>query len=157
MRRMRPDRGIVQKAIRDAGGNLSKTAAILGCSRQTLYTWIYQFGLEKLAGIRIDTRDGLDKRERLDTPHGNQFKRVSNRPGLVAPNLSLVAAQAMAEQNIPATVKLPETLWKKIRTKAIWQGVTVGEIVKKALEDSLAADQSVRKSRGKTNGDGDGQ
>jgi transposase-like protein len=152
---MRPDRAIVQQAIRDARGNLSRTATILGCSRQTLYTWIYQLGLEKLAGIRIDTRDGLDKRERKDTSDGNNLKRLSNRTPSGSPNLSLVAAQAMVERDIPATVKLPESLWKKIRTKAIWEGVLVSKLVQKALEDSLVDEPPVRK-RGKTNG-GDSQ
>lgn len=62
----------------------------------------------------------------------------------------------MVEQIIPATMKLPESLWKKIRTKAIWEGVTVSKLVQKALEDSLAADAGNGRKR-KSNGNGDSQ
>jgi len=47
----RPARASVEAAIRGAGGNLSRTASQLGCTRQTLYTWIYQYGLDRLAGV----------------------------------------------------------------------------------------------------------
>lgn len=152
---MRPDRRIVQQAIRDENGNLSRVAVRLGCSRQTLYTWIYQLGLEKLAGIRIDTRDGLDKRMRKDTQDTRlekPFKTGVYSAPSDASTLSPVAPTATAEQTIPATVKLPESLWKRIRTKAIWQNRTVGEVVREALEESLAAESGGPSKNGKKNG-----
>ena len=39
---MRPDKAVVRKAIEDTRGNLSRAAARLGCSRTTLYCWVYQ-------------------------------------------------------------------------------------------------------------------
>lgn len=50
----RPAKAVVEKAIRDSGGNLSAAAVMLGCSRAALYTWIYQFGLERLAGVQLE-------------------------------------------------------------------------------------------------------
>jgi hypothetical protein len=47
----RPSRGVVEKAIRDSGGNISRAAGLLGSSRQSLYTWIYQYDLVRLAGV----------------------------------------------------------------------------------------------------------
>ena len=116
---MRPDRAIVQQAIRDSGGNLTRAAAILGCSRPTLYTWIYQLGLEKLAGIRLDTRDALDRRERKDTSADNRQKSAVKSGGETGRNLYVVAQQATVETMIPATVKLPESLWKRV-ARSVW-------------------------------------
>lgn len=146
---MRPDRVVVKKAIEDAEGNLSRAALLLGCTRQTLYTWIYQHGLEKIAGVRMDKRDELDRRERKDTRGGKPNKTAVYSGPPCAPNLRVVAQQAAAvEQQIPATVKLPESLWKRVRTTAIWRGCTVGEIVKEALENALA-NEDAETSRGR--------
>jgi hypothetical protein len=48
----RPAKAALEAAIRAEAGNLTKTAARLHATRQTLYTWIYQLGLERLAGVR---------------------------------------------------------------------------------------------------------
>jgi Bacterial regulatory protein, Fis family len=95
----------VKKAISDAGGNLSRAAALLGCTRATLYKWCYQLGLERFAGIGMPT---------LHTPPP---------PG---------------ETPLNATVKVTETLWKRVKIEAIRQGCTVSEYVSKALEAALA-------------------
>ena len=47
----RPPKSHVEAAIREAGGNLSRAAGRIGCSRTVLYTWIYQYGLDRLAGV----------------------------------------------------------------------------------------------------------
>jgi hypothetical protein len=153
---MRPERAVVKKAIEDGKGNLTKTASLLGCTRQTLYTWIYMLGLDKAAGIRMDKRDELDRRERKDTSAKNHLNRVSNPPAGSGAKLSLVAAQATIDQKIPATVKLPESLWKRIRTKAIWEGVTVSVFVEKLLSESMAVEEQIGR-KGRKGGNGDGQ
>jgi hypothetical protein len=145
---MRPDRAIVQQAIRDSEGNLTRAAAILGCSRQTLYTWVYQLGLEKLAGIRIDTRDALDRRGALDTPAGTVGRKIKTgvySDAAEVSNLHAVATPVTSEPYIPATVKLPESLWKRIRAKAIYRGCTAAVIVQEALEVSLASEDAADK------------
>ena len=54
---MRPPKADVEAAIRETGGNLTRAAARLDCTRQTLYVWIYQYGLQRLAGVR--TLEGM--------------------------------------------------------------------------------------------------
>ena len=48
----RPTREALEAVIRDTGGNLTAAAGRLGCTRQTVYVWIYQHGLDRLAGVR---------------------------------------------------------------------------------------------------------
>lgn len=48
----RPSRPQLEALIRETGGNVSLLADRLGCSRQTLYTWVYQLGLADVVGIR---------------------------------------------------------------------------------------------------------
>lgn len=62
----RPPKAQVEAAIRAADGNLTSAASILGCSRAALYTWVYQYGLDRLAGVvpleavRSSTKNGGD-------------------------------------------------------------------------------------------------
>ena len=144
---MRPDRAIVKQAITDEGGNLSRAAARLGCTRQTLYTWIYQLGLDRIAGIRMDRRTELDKRDRLDTRANKQNKPgvYSGEPG--RPILRDVSSTTTADapeimQN--ATVKLPEGLWKRAKIEAIREGCTLSEYVAQALYSKLAGVEAER-------------
>lgn len=154
---MRPDRAIVQKAIRDAAGNLSRAAAILGCSRQTLYTWVYQLGLEKLAGIRLDTRDALDRRECKDTSPNkskNSVSQLSNPPSAVGSNMRLVEASMVARDELPvqATMKVPESLWRRVKIEAIREGLTVSEYVRRVLDAKLASNEAIPVPRKARNG-----
>lgn len=139
---MRPDRAVVKKAIQDAGGNLTRTAALLGCTRQTLYTWIYQLGLERLAGIRMDSRSALDNRRRPDDSgtlaHDPGGSGVQSRPG-PSVMLSGVAVMERTEPIIPATIKIRESLWKRLKIRAIEDDTTMGTIVEDALERVLCS------------------
>lgn len=151
---MRPDRAIVKKAILDGQGNLTRAAAILGCSRPTLYTWIYQHGLERVAGICQDRRDELDKRERKD---GRNAKEIipavkSGSPGL--PTLSLVPQQAAIEMPVNATVRLPESLWKKVRKTAIDRDCTVSQFVEAALKVALDQVEAIGRHKTRERGEG---
>lgn len=143
---MRPDRAIVKKAIEDAAGNLSRAAGLLGCSRQTLYTWVYQMGLERLAGIRLDRGPRVDTTERQDTKAGNsekKVKRVSNREPAVGPTIRLVTTPAPAvEVPINATMRIPESLWRRAKIVAIRRGVTVSQYVQACLETNVMRDES---------------
>lgn len=148
---MRPDRAVVKKAIHDSGGNLSRAVALLGCSRQTLYTWIYQLGLERIAGICQDRRIELDRRECKDTRVGKEIVPGVKSRRDELPNLHLVPQQAVVEMPVNATVKLPESLWKRVRIRAIDQGCTVSEFVQAALESALVdgAERPQRPARGR--------
>ena len=138
---MRPDRVVVKKALQDAEGNLTRTATRLGCSRQTLYVWIYQLGLERLAGIRLDTRPALDKRRSVDARDEQQDgsgKSSVQSAGAVRPIFSLVEAATQVETQVQATVKVRESLWKLVKIEAIRRDTTVGALMEKALEIVLS-------------------
>jgi transposase-like protein len=133
---MRPERAIVKKSIQDAEGNLTRAATLLGCSRQTLYVWIYQLGLDRLAGIRLDTRPALDRGRRVDTRHGNlnePGKSGVQSTGPLRPMLSIVTTQSV-DAPVQATVKVRESLWKEVKIEAIRRDSTVGALVEEALE-----------------------
>lgn len=154
---MRPDRGIVKQAIVDAKGNLSKTAALLGCSRTTLYTWIYQLGLEREAGIRPDRRVELDMKERKDTASNkSDFLRTQlfNRAPASARTVAVVGAMMpVADLPIAATVKIPESLWRRVKIEAIREGMTVSQYVQRMLESNLARPTAVpRRKKAEKNG-----
>jgi hypothetical protein len=143
---MMPDRAVVKKAIQDAGGNLSRAAGRLGCSRPTLYQWIYRLGLDRVAGVCQDRRAELDERERKHTQarHGEKTipERSVDKPHqLDKPTLPPVQQVAAVEIPITATVKVPETLWKRVRKGAIDRDCTVSEFVRVALERALEQEQ----------------
>ncbi len=132
---MRPERSVVKKAIVDAGGNKRKAAELLGCTRQSLYTWIYQYGLERLAGVCMDTRHQLDIRDRQDTNASNQTKSGVYSGSAGAPTLRLVdQGTAVADYPIQATLRVPASLWKRVKIEAIQRNTTVGALVGAALE-----------------------
>lgn len=145
---MRPERGILLKAIRDAGGNLSKTAGLLGCSRPTLYQWIYQHRLEREAGICLDRRLELDMRDRKDGQVEKASKPSVKPADTESSSLRLVPQTATVDLPINATVRIPESLWKRTRIEAIQRGCTVAELVQKALEVALAKDEQAPKRKG---------
>lgn len=149
---MRPDRAIVKKAIADAGNNLTKAAALLGCSRTALYTWIYQLGLERFAGVCLDTRTALDRRDRKDSPHGeagNKTNRVLTQAPGAASILRVVQPAAVVDLPLNATVKLPESLWKEVKIRAIREGCTVSDLVERSLKAALADAPAARRRNGK--------
>ncbi len=134
---MRPDRVVVKKALIDAGGDKSRAAALLGCSRPTLYTWIYQLGLERLAGICQDRRTELDTRECKNASPGKE-NIPAVKPAIGPPaNLRLVEQAGVIEMPVQATVKLPESLWKRVRKIAIDRDCTVSDFVAAALQTAL--------------------
>ena len=136
---MRPERSIVKKAIQDTGGNLARAAALLGCTRQTLYTWIYQLGLERLAGIRPSTRDKVDRDSRMDKSVAGHAEPKSFASSGVqsadrnGPMLRVVEAQEASDPIIAATVKIPESVWMRLKIQAIEEKTTMGVIVERAL------------------------
>ena len=146
---MRPERAVVKKALVDAGGDKSRAAALLGCSRPTLYTWIYQLGLERLAGICNDRRAELDTRERKDARPEKRIIQAVKSAETDASTLRLVQQTGAVEMPINATVKLPESLWKKVRKIAIDRDCTVSAFVEAALEGALSGEQVVEAVRGR--------
>ena len=135
---MRPDRAVVKKAIVDAENNLRKASALLGCSRQTLYTWIYQLGLERFAGVCMDTRAELDTRERVDGSIRKQTKSGVYSGGSSNAKIRLVQDAATADLPIQATCKVRESLWRRVKIAAIQRKTTLSDVVETALEAELS-------------------
>jgi transposase-like protein len=131
---MRPDRAVVKKAIQDAEGNLSRAAVLLGCTRQTLYTWIYQHGLDRLAGIRPHTQAELDKSRRMDRSGTSKDGLDVQSAQASRATFRVMEALQTADPIVPATVKIRESLWKRLKIRAIEDDTTMGAIVERALE-----------------------
>jgi len=113
----RPSRTDLEALLRETGGNIAKTSCRIGCSRTTLYTWIYQLGLDRLAGIvpreLLLARTAARKSEEA----AERKVRVAQGPGLVS-----------------VTVRLPGELWRWARIAAIDHDATASAIVTDALE-----------------------
>lgn len=135
---MMPDRAIVKKALVESGGNLSRAAAILGCSRPTLYTWIYKLGLYKLAGVCLDRRVELDSRERKDTRPNTGIKTTVKPDAGKSPTLGDVEQVAVNDMPIQATIRVRESLWRNAKIAAIQEGITVAQYVERLLEVAQA-------------------
>lgn len=131
---------MLKKAIQDAGGNLTRAAALLGCTRQTLYTWIYQNGLDRLAGVRPHTGARLDRPQRMDNRSALVRGAVSDDSSAVKsgaanrPMLRVVEAQAVSASVVTVTVKMTEDEAMRLKIKAVRERTTMGAIVSRALE-----------------------
>lgn len=49
--RKMPTKAALEAVLREQGGNLARTAAVLGLSRPTVYKYVWTHGLQKLAGL----------------------------------------------------------------------------------------------------------
>ena len=150
---MRPPKITVEAAIREAKGGVSRAAQNLGCSRSTLYNWIYQLQLQDVVGIRSldgpDSRVCQDSRDAVECEDSATDRAVSasvrfSRPG--GPTLKLVnTLMAGPDLKIPATIRISEALWKRARKEAIDRGCTASQLTEKALaihlEGSIAGSQ----------------
>ena len=142
---MRPPKQIVEAAIRSADGNLSRAAVLLGCSRPTLYTWVYQLGLHRLAGIKVDSPDTQECKDTRVVKVGQHEKSGVKSAARNRPTLALVSTEpATREYKIPATAKITESIWKEVKKRAIDRGCTVSEYVEEALVTKLADDAGAR-------------
>jgi len=147
---MRPPKQIVEAAIRSADGNLSRAAGLLGCSRPTLYTWIYQLGLHDLAGIRLDSNDSGDRKVMRVGKVGEPGKSGVKSGASKRPTFTLVSTEVPSrEYKIPATAKITESIWKEVKKRAIDRGCTVSEYVEEALVTKLAGDAEAREEGAK--------
>jgi len=145
---MRPDRAVVKKAIVDTANNLSRAAALLGCSRQTLYTWIYQLGLERFAGVCMDTRVQLDRQDRQDARVTKENKSgVYSGPAGVRSLHVVSEAATVSDLPIQATMRVRESLWKRVKIEAIRRGCTVAELADEAFERVLQGEAPEKKAR----------
>jgi len=146
---MRPPKGIIEAAIRTAEGNLTRTAGLLGCSRETLYRWIYQLDLQVFAGVTpAEGSDRHDSRARHDElTRKNTFPGVSSANGGPA-SLRLVSSSSQAREfMVSATIKVGEQLWKRVRKHAIDRGCTTSAVAERALVALLEDETSTKQAK----------
>lgn len=140
---------MVKKAIQDAGGNLTRAAALLGCTRQTLYTWIYQLGLERLAGVRMDARPKVDSEHRVDGRGMKENKSDVYSGGNLEARLRLVEQAAERDLPIQASFKCRESVWKRMKIAAIQRGTTLSNLAETFFEEMLDAEEQGKKKGGR--------
>lgn len=102
--RKRPDEATVRAAIVETKGNITRAAERLGVTRQSLYTWIYQLGLDRFVGIDLKADEG--------------------------PQLALVPAP---EKRAARTINVSPDLWRWVRITALERDVSASKVVEDAL------------------------
>lgn len=149
---MTPDRAVIKKALADTNGNKRKAAMLLGCSRETLYEWCRLNNLDKFAGIRRLTREELDTRERLRTrlsPDGLSRGPSVQAGESKAPTLRLVEQATASDLPVPATVKIPGSLWDRMKIEAIRRKRTVSSLAEEAFRSMLSQEEGAKKGKAK--------
>jgi hypothetical protein len=130
----RPDRTTLERLLRAGDGKLTRLAALLDVSRPTLYKWIYQLDLAGVAGISsVSAVDGL---------YGERVQPEQNTEKAVKPlaiderRLHGVSSIAIAtDPRVNTSIRIRESIWKRMRKRAIDEGRPVAEL----LEDAAAA------------------
>ena len=112
----RPKRAQLEALIRETGGNMTRLARALDCSRTTAYCWVYQLDLADVVGIQFP-----------EIPTKREAHVVKS------------AGAPAGDVRVPVTVKLPESLWKRVRIRAIDEDRRASAIVEEAVRRYLAA------------------
>lgn len=134
----RPAREQLAQAIRHHGGNLTSVAASLDCSRQTLYRWVYQLGLARLAGV-----EPHEARQRIETAvtHTNKDSAVVTLRGRREPRLDVVASNITLpdppEPRRQRGVVIPDSVWEAAQIEAVKRRISASEVVTIALRRLL--------------------
>ncbi len=151
----------LEQAIRSNGGNLARVAASLECSRPTLYKWIRQLGLSKLAGLpeamadtlrgvegtyrlpRVSSVDSVDGVATVNGPVvGVEYTKKYVKPNRDSrPMLVDVSATATTATSIPTpagpktqtTVRVDDALWRWARKFGVDRRMHGGDVVELAL------------------------
>lgn len=122
--RRRPDRKTLAALVRETGGNVTALSGRLGVSRQTVYTWVYQLGLERLVGIR-----SVPRREEADVGQRGMTARHDEAP---------VKPARPAPPAVAVTVRLSPETWKAVRIAAIELERTSSAVLEEAAQAWLA-------------------
>ncbi len=96
----------------------------------------------------MDTRARLDMAERQDTAARKESKSGVYSRASEVPTLHLVEQAVAADLPIPATVKVSESLWHRMKIEAIRRKVTVSSLAEAAFRGLLEEKQE-KKARGK--------
>jgi hypothetical protein len=129
----RPPRADVEAAIRATRGNLTRAAASLRCSRQALYEWIWQLGLQHLAGVDTVKRQGLKEQQRIGAGGGSVSVKLegSGRPTLHG----VMSAEAVTTDDVrmPHNVRVRDSLWTRVAHVVVDRKISMSDAVEEAL------------------------
>jgi hypothetical protein len=129
----RPARADVEAAIRAGRGNLTRAAASLHCSRQSLYAWIWQLGLQHLAGVDAVKRQGAEAQRHSGSGGGSVSVKLegSGRPTLHG----VMSAEAVTTDDLrmPHNVRVRDSLWTRVAHVVVDRKITMSDAVEEAL------------------------
>lgn len=123
-----------------------RTAARLGVSRPTFDLWLRQ--------LEIDWPHGQEDVARVyrlyphvvkhTRKHGKALVSEPLNIRLVAPTFADVssAQTATADLRMPISIRVRESVWKRLKHEAIDRGVPAGDLAEKAFEEFLAKDKA---------------
>lgn len=146
-RMQRPDRGTLASLIRETGGNMTRLAALLNCSKPTVYKWVYQLGLDGLAGVGASDPYGVSAAtERAEQGGEDPSARKKGVNPAVAGirRLTLVSSMAseLVDPTINTSVRIRQSVWRRMRKAAIDSGKPVAALLEVAIEGFLNAEDS---------------
>jgi len=144
-------------ALEKHHGNLTKVAESYDRSRTTIYLWIRQLGLAKVAQLpeslawvntqsRLDSQNTLDSESRLNsTQHTNDYMNKSrksvqllgdSRPRLGGVSMATAtAAQDTAKPGrVTKAIRISPDLWRRARVRAAEEDREVSDVIESALE-----------------------
>lgn len=138
----RPSRAVVEQAIRDAGGVLSRAAGLLGCSSPTFYKWVRQLGLQRLAGIDIGNGSVVSSGVYVAGVSSKHTNINGKLPRHSAPRLEGMATNVnLPEPPEPKRqrgVVIPDSVWQAAQIEAVKRQISASEVVTIALRRLLA-------------------
>jgi len=130
--RRRPAKNTVKEAIQAAGGNLTLAANLLGCSRPTLYKWVDQLDLTRLAGVRREARvDGVDATQARTS--GQAAVKLEGQPLSIFPTVSAEAA-VLDQFKRQRGVSMTGAQWRWVRTYAAQTDRDASDVVAEAID-----------------------
>lgn len=136
----RPDRATLERLLRASDGKLTRVAALLDVSRPTLYKWLYQLDLASVAGVSSTYGDSSTYAaySSMRQPAENTKKAVKPEP-TEAPTLQDVnsAATTATDLRVNTSIRIRESVWKRMRKRAIDEGRPVAELLEEASEAYL--------------------
>ncbi len=157
-RPQRPDRTALERLLRSGNGSLTRVAGLLDVSRPTLYKWIYQLDLVRLAGISIvdgpyslyskarQVQENTEKSVNPQAPRGRNLEGVES-----------VVTVAM-DPRVNTSVRIRESLWKQMRKRAIDENRPVADLMEEAAAAYLVAKKPRRaRTEGEDGGGGESE
>jgi hypothetical protein len=141
---------LLEQLLRACEGKVTRLAALLDVSRPTAYKWIYQLDLASVAGISSASGvSGVDALYRADRQtHEDTEKAVKPQNGQERRLHGVSSVTVARDPRVNTSIRMRESVWKRMRKRAIDEGRSVADLLEEASEEYLTrADQHDRPSR----------